>query len=231
MAEDDKPPLPGNMIQNAQELRQQLGVAKLPTTTAPGHGPPPGYHNAQAPQYQHQNYPPQPYAPPGYVASLPNAQVLTPRRTHLAAAVKPPTGTGFAAMAMLSLKRAFRLRIDANEVLDDERAAMLSARPAITDGSQQAFLAWRRSILFVAALLMIPVAIVHAVDNLHFEEGTPEIWKQLSGIEVVVEIGFAIFLWTQVGKWRAWRTQSRRIARGWLLYFFTPFLIFLYPLA
>ena len=147
------------------------------------------------------------------------------------AAVKPPTGTGAGAMAILSLRRAFRLHIDANEVLDDERAAMLAAEPAITDEAQQAFMAWRRSVLFVAALLMIPVAIFHAIDNLTFEDGTPEVWKQLEYVSVAVEVGFALFLWTQVGKWRAWRTQSRRLAWGWMLYFLTPFLVFLYPLA
>jgi len=157
--------------------------------------------------------------------------VYTPRRTHLAQAVKPPTGTGVVAMALLSLRRALRLRIDANEVLDDERTAMLSAQPAITDESQQAFMAWRRSVLFVAALLMIPVAIFHAIDNLDFDATTPEVWKDLAYVSVAVEVGFALFLWTQVGKWRAWRTQSRRLAWGWLFYFLTPFLIFLYPLA
>ncbi|MFT3694503.1 MAG: proline-rich domain-containing protein [Kofleriaceae bacterium] len=372
MSEDKKPPgtLPGNIVQNAQQLREQLGIAQtqatggLPSTTAPGHGaapaqpqpqqfvaqpqqpfgaqpqpqpqqfgaqpqqpfgaqpqpqqfgaqPQPQPFGAQQPQpfgaqqpqpfgaqqpqpfgaqqfgaqqpfgaqparagavqapqphgqpqqpygppqpygqpQQPHGAPPQPYGqpqqpyplptnnppaprpwpepPPPQPQPLPYAQALTPRRTHLAQAVKPPTGTGFIAMAILSLKRAFRLHIDANEVLDDERAAMLAARPAITDESQQAFLAWRRSILFVAALLMIPVAIVHVADDLKFEDGTPEIWKQLSYVQVVVEIGFALFLWTQVGKWRSWRTQSRRLALGWLLYFLTPFLVFLYPLA
>lgn len=186
---------------------------------------------AQQAYAQQQPYAQQPYPPP-HAAQLPAAQaVYTPRRTHLAQAVKPPRGTGAAAMAFLSLRRAFRLRIDANEVLDDERAAMLGSSPPITDDSQQAFLAWRRSVLFVAALLMIPVAIFHAIDNLDFDASTPEIWKQLSYVSVFVESGFAIFLWTQVGKWRAWRTQSRRLAWGWLIYFLTPFLVFLYPLA
>jgi hypothetical protein len=183
---------------------------------------------AQAPHQQ--SYAPQSQPPPPYAQTLPQAW-SQPRRTHLAAAVRPPSGTGVVAMAVLSLRRALRLRIDANEVLDDERAAMLAAQPAITDGSQQAFMAWRRSVLFVAAVLMIPVALLHAIDNLKFEDGTPEVWKTLEYVSVAVETTFALFLWTQVGKWRAWRTQSRRLAWGWLLYFVTPFLVFLYPLA
>ena len=227
---DDRPkgpPDPNQVMHgNAGDLRRQLLQQTPPYAQQPY--PPQVYAHPPQP-YSPQAYAqppnvPQPYAPP------PGA-IPTPRRTHLAQAVKPPSGTGAFAMAFLSLRRAFRLRIDANEVLDDERAAMLAARPAITDESQQAFLAWRRSVLFVAALLMIPVAIFHAIDNLKFEDGTPEIWKQLSYLSVFVESGFALFLWTQVGKWRAWRTQSRRLAWGWLLYFLTPFLVFLYPLA
>ena len=145
--------------------------------------------------------------------------------------MKPPTGTGVGAMAVLSLRRAFRLRIDANEVLDDERTAMLAAKPAITDDSQQAFMAWRRSVLFVAAFLMLPVVVLHGLEHLRFADGTPEAWKSLEYIGFAVEAGFTLFVWTQVGSWCAWRKQSRRLAWGWLLYFLTPFLVFLYPLA
>ncbi len=134
-------------------------------------------------------------------------------------------------MAMLSLRRAFRLRIDANEVLDDERAAMLAARPPVTDETQQAFLAWRRSVLFMAALIMIPVALLHAVEALNFDANTPDDYKALVGLQVMVEIGFAVFLWTQVPRWTRWKAQSRALVWAWIVYFLTPFLMFLYPLA
>jgi len=134
-------------------------------------------------------------------------------------------------MALLSMRRALRLRIDANEVLDDERQQMLAARPAISDPTQQAFFAWRRSVLFMAALLMIPVALLHAIENLDFDEGTPEVFKTLTGARVAIEIGFTLFLWTQVPRWTRWRRQSRALAWGWLIYFLSPFAIFLYPLA
>lgn len=220
------------------------------------HAPPPGAPPGYAPQA---GSPPSPHAygaQPGYPAphaygAQPGYPALhghghgappvhgTPppvvppslRRTHLAAAVKPPTGHGAVAMAMLSMRRAFRLRIDANEVLDDERQQLLSSVPPVADDTQQAFLAWRRSVLFMAALLMIPVAILHAVTNLDFEDGTPEVWKTLSIVGVIVEGGFALFLWTQVGKWTSWRQQSRRLSWAWLVYFLTPFLVFLYPFA
>lgn len=134
-------------------------------------------------------------------------------------------------MAMLSLRRAFRLRIDANEVLDDERAAMLAARPAVTDETQQAFLAWRRSVLFMAALIMIPVALLHAIEELSFDDSTPDDWKALAVMRVLVEVGFSLFLWTQVPRWTRWKRQSRALSWAWLVYFLTPFLAFLYPMA
>jgi len=134
-------------------------------------------------------------------------------------------------MAALSLRRAFRLRIEPNEVLDDERTAMLRSTPPITDENQQAFLAWRRSVLFMAALLMVPVALLHAIDKLDFGEGVPDGWKTVNTLAFLVEAGFAAFLWLQVPKWTGWRKQSRALSIGWMLYFFTPFLVYLYPLA
>lgn len=151
-----------------------------------------------------------------------------PRRTHLAAAVRPPSGHGFFAMAFLSMRRAFRLRIDANEVLDDERTALLQCRPPITDETQQAFLAWRRSVLFMAALIMVPVALLHAITN---HDGMPEGWKTINAIAVLVEAGFTIFLWIQVPRWTKWKRQSRALSWAWLIYFVTPFLVYLYPIA
>jgi len=48
---------------------------------------------------------------------------------------------------------------------------------------------------------------------------------------VGIETGFAVFLWTQVGRWTAWKRQARALSWAWLIYFLTPFLVFLYPLA
>jgi hypothetical protein len=145
--------------------------------------------------------------------------------------VQAPTGHGFGAMAALSLKRAFRLRIEPNEILDDERLAMAAARPPITDETQQAFLAWRRSVLFMAALLMVPVAFLHGYENLKDLDNLPSGWRTVTYVSVAIEVGFAIFLWTQVRRWTAWKRQARTLSWAWLAYFLTPFLVFLYPLA
>ena len=210
----------------------QPGHAGHPGHAAPpgyaGHAAPPGY--AGQPGHAPPGYAAYPGGPPGYPGAA-QAAAAPPRRTHLVAAVRPPSGHGFGAMAALSMRRAFRLGIDANEVLDDERAAMLAARPAVTDATQQAFLAWRRSVLFMAALLMVPVALLHAIEQLNFADNVPEDWKALAGLQVLVEIAFSLFLWTQVPRWTRWKRQSRALTWAWLVYFLTPFLVFLYPMA
>jgi hypothetical protein len=183
--------------------------------------------HAAAPYPQHAG--PPPVAQPLNAPAIP--QAIVHRQTHLISTVQPPTGHGFGAMAVLSLRRAFRLRIEPNEILDDERRAMAMARPAITDETQQAFLAWRRSVLFMAALLMIPVGVLHAYESLKDLENLPEGWKTLTYLSVIVEAGFAVFLWTQVRRWTAWKRQARTLSWAWLVYFLTPFLMFLYPLA
>jgi hypothetical protein len=202
--------MPGSQMPGPQMLGPQMPGP--PVAFAPQHA-----HSAQQLPHAVVHRP----VPPG----------AAPRQTHLISTVRPPSGHGFGAMAALSLRRAFRLRIEPNEILEDERAAMAAARPPITDETQQAFLAWRRSVLFMAALLMIPVAILHAYENLKDLENVPEGWKTLTYLGVVVEAGFAIFLWTQVGRWTKWKRQARTLSWAWLIYFLTPFLVFLYPLA
>jgi hypothetical protein len=230
MNDPRKPPAP----------QGQPGSAIAPHPSHPpnqsGYAPPAPY-NPYAPAQQQPQYVPQPVNPPP--AQPPQYQQLyqppialvAPRSTHLISTVNAPTGTGFAAMAMLSMKRALRLRIEPNEVLSDERTAMQAAVPPVTDENQQAFLAWRRSVLFMAAMLMVPSALLHAVERLDFDDGMPEGWKAVNAIAALVEIGFAVFLCTQVGKWTQWRTQSKRLAIGWAISFLAPFLVFLYPLA
>jgi hypothetical protein len=92
-------------------------------------------------------------------------------------------------------------------------------------------MAWRRSVLLMAAMIMAPVALLHAVERLDFKDGMPGTWKGLIGLTVVIEFAFAGLLWLLLPRWTTWRAQSRLLALGWLVYFFVPFLVFLYPLA
>src|SRR5216683_1148806 len=80
-----------------------------------------------------------------------------PNAPELAAAiVKPQTSARTETMSRsffgLSLKRGYRLNIMADEVLPQERAVLESEARHVTDPDQQAFLAWRRSVLLLVAM-------------------------------------------------------------------------------
>src|SRR5689334_10336242 len=70
----------------------------------------------------------------------------------------------FLGFLKISARRAFRLRIEPTEVLPDERQALLAANPPIHDENLQAFLAWRRSVLFLVATLLVPLSVIGVMD-------------------------------------------------------------------
>src|SRR5207237_7792685 len=59
----------------------------------------------------------------------------------------------------ISLKRAFRLDIRADEVLPTERAMLETQAAHVTNPEHQAFLAWRRSVLLMVALMFVPLTV------------------------------------------------------------------------
>ena len=137
---------------------------------------------------------------------------------------QPPAG---GASLGTAFGRAFRLRIDPSEVTDHERDKLLAA--GITSPVVQAFLAWRRSLLIVVAIGILPVLGLRIYDTTK-QEGNPGTLNALLAAQLVVDIVFALLLWSQIGRWTNWRRQRRVISVGWLLYFVMPFAIWLYPL-
>jgi hypothetical protein len=137
---------------------------------------------------------------------------------------QPPAG---GASLGTALGRAFRLRIDPSEVTNHERDKLLDA--GITSPVVQAFLAWRRSLLTVAAIGMLLVLGFRFYD-MSKQEGDPEMLRTLHTLQTVVDVAFALLLWTQIPRWTKWRSQRRVILIGWLLYFLMPFAVWLYPL-
>ena len=176
-----------------------------------GSGRPPG-----GPPYPPQQpyYPPQqPYHPPQ-------------QPTYQSPPSQPP-GAGGASLGT-ALGRAFRLRIDPSEVTHHERDKLFAA--GITSPTVQAFLAWRRSVLIVAAIGILPILGFHFYDMSKSDAGEPEVLKTLDTVLFIVDISFALVLWSQIGRWTRWRQQRRVLLWGWLLFFLMPFVAYLYPL-
>jgi hypothetical protein len=201
---------------------------------------PPQYQQPQQPQYppqqpqyppQQPQYPPQQpqYQQPPYRPQQPQ-QPYAPQQPYYQQPpqqrppTQPPAG---GASIGTAFSRAFRMRIDPSEVTDHEREKLHAA--GITSPTVQAFLAWRRSVLIVVAVAILPVLGLRIYDTTK-QEGNPSTLNALLAAQLVVDIVFALLLWSQIGRWTSWRRQRRVISVGWFLYFMMPFAIWLYPL-
>src|SRR5262245_30548194 len=125
-------------VDRMDERRTRLGVGVTdpegPTQPASPGPPPPGASAGQAPQRM--------------VPAL-ALEAVTPRTSaRLETLSRHFLG--------ISLRRAFRLQIRTDEVLPSERALLESQARHITDPDHQAFLAWRRSVLLLVAMMFVP---------------------------------------------------------------------------
>lgn len=160
-------------------------------------------------------------------APLPEARV--PERTWgVSEIIEEVPGSKFVSFLKISAKRAFRLRIEPTEVLPAERAALESAYPPIVDPNLQAFLAWRRSVLFLVACALIPLTVIGFLDGVLVGQATPIRVVKLA--PVIAEGLFLAICWSQLRRWAYWRKQRRMLMFGWFLFMGTPFVVFLYPL-
>jgi hypothetical protein len=130
--------------------------------------------------------------------------------------------------ARISLRRALTKRIDPALVLPAERAAMTLASPPIVDRNFQAFLAWRRSVLFAVALLLVPLVVLRALE-VFGASGTPPAVRALLTVPVVVEAAFCGLCFWLLRDWVSWYRQRRRLALGFVIAFVAPFLVYLVP--
>ncbi len=126
-----------------------------------------------------------------------------------------------------SIGRALRLRIEPHEVSPKERAALLAANPPVTTPYLQAFLAWRRSVLFLVAVALIPLTLLRLHDA--FDEGFPEPLRFILLVPAAAEGLLCIVCWYQLKNWTHWRKQRRSLLRVWVLFMAAPFLVFLVP--
>ncbi len=161
-------------------------------------------------------------------APLPEARVAEDRKWGVSEIIEEVPGSKFVSFLKISAKRAFRLRIEPTEVLPAERAALESAYPPIADPNLQAFLAWRRSVLFLVACALIPLSVIGFLDGVLVGQATPIRVVKLA--PVVAEGLFLAICWSQLRNWAHWRKQRRMLLIGWFLFMGTPFVVFLYPL-
>jgi hypothetical protein len=152
-----------------------------------------------------------------------------PEPHHVIAPVtSAPAETFTRSFVGLSLKRAFRLHIQTDEVLPAERAHLQRQATHIQNPEHQAFLAWRRSVLLLVAILFIPLTISRFIETFDGPD-VPHLGRVFLLLPAVAEAAFCIVAFDQLKNWAQWKKQRRILFFAWALYFMAPFLVWLYP--
>lgn len=125
-----------------------------------------------------------------------------------------------------SFGRAFRLRIEPDEISPSERTALLTA--GVTDPLVMAFLAWRRSVLLLVAIALIPLTVFRFADG--FREVVPDKLRFLYIVPAIAEATLCAVCWLQLSQWTRWVRQRRVLFLVWLIFMAAPFAVYLIPL-
>ena len=128
----------------------------------------------------------------------------------------------------ISLRRAFRLQIQTDEVLPSERANLESQARHITDPDHQAFLAWRRSVLLLVAVMFVPLTVFRFIEAFDGPR-VPFVGRAFVLLPAIAEAAFCVVAFDQLRNWAQWKRQRRVLAIAWALYFVAPFLVYVYP--
>jgi hypothetical protein len=149
------------------------------------------------------------------------AAIIKPVTTHKAEAISR-------SFLGISLKRGYRLNILADEVLPSERATLESEARHITDPDQQAFLAWRRSVLLLVALMFIPLTVSRFLEAFDGPK-LPMTGRVFELLPAFAEGLFCLVAFDQLKNWAQWARQRRILLFAWSLYFLAPFIVYLFP--
>jgi hypothetical protein len=165
------------------------------------------------------------------LVGVPNAPMLESESSPIerVAEVAKELPGRFTGFLKISAKRAFRLRIEPTEVLPDEREMLGRATPPITEQNLMAFLAWRRSVLFLVATILSVLSIMGLID-VFAGKYTASPVRFVKLLPTMAEVAFCLICWLSLKYWTQWRKQRKWLLIGWLLFMMTPFLVFLYPL-
>ena len=201
----------------------------LPPLPRPHAAPPPPTPATGVPEYQYPAYHsgPQFGGPAGPAPAPPPAPAPAYDPGDSLGDEEVP-GSQFVKFLKISSRRAFRLRIEPNEVLPSERRSLEAAEPPILDVNLQAFLAWRRSVLFLVACALVPLTVIGLVDALAGTMPMPIRIVRLA--PALAEALFCWICWRQLKRWAHWRSQRKWLFWGWVVFMATPFVVFLYPL-
>ena len=209
--------------------------ARPPAPYAPPVPPPP---YAPPPFAAPPGPPPAPYAPPGAApypyppaaGAAPYPYPAQPPHPLPIARAIPPGGALTYSDTQVSLGRAVlravRMRIEPDEITHNERMALLEN--GVTDPNLMAFLGWRRSVLVLVAIALIPLTLLRFIDAA--KDTLPGGLKMIIIVPAIAEAFLCAVCWLQLRNWTKWPQQRRTLFRAWLVFMATPFLVFLIPM-
>jgi hypothetical protein len=165
----------------------------------------------------------------GFVAPEPGHEP-EPEKAWAAVAptTKAPAETFSRHFLGISLRRAYRLDIKTDEVLPSERAHLEAQASHIRNPEHQAFLAWRRSVLLMVALMFVPLTISRFIETWHGFQ-VPGVGRIFTFFPVIAEGLFCIIMFDQLRNWAQWKKQRRVLFIAWGIYFIAPFAMYLFP--
>ncbi|MEX2213395.1 MAG: hypothetical protein WD768_04665 [Phycisphaeraceae bacterium] len=134
-----------------------------------------------------------------------------------------------------TFRRVVRSNFQVEQASTAERVKLASSAVPLTDPLVQNYAVWRKAVLWIAAIALIILQIVHLISFESAEEFVGpankgvvdgvQILILLSGIVGTILIVIAAALWANV-------PLSKRLARwGWLIMFVMPFLLAIMPLT
>jgi hypothetical protein len=169
---------------------------------------------------------PPPYASPPRLAPAPGMPALALEAVTPRSAARAETLSRH--FLGISARRAYRLQIRTDEVLPSERTSLESQARHITDPDHQAFLAWRRSVLLLVAIMFVPLTVFRLFETFDGPH-LPPVARAFMLLPVIAEGAFCIVAFDQLRRWAQWRRQRRVLFVAWAIYFVAPFLVYAYP--
>lgn len=146
----------------------------------------------------------------------------------IAPVTKAPAETLTRSFVWLSLRRAFRLNIQTDEVLPTERAVLETQATQLRNPEHQAFLAWRRSVLLLVAIMFVPLTVFRFIETFDGPD-IPHLGRAFQLLPAFAEAAFCIVAFDQLKNWAQWKKQRRILFFAWAIYFVAPFLVYAYP--
>ena len=147
-----------------------------------------------------------------------------PPQDVIAPVTSAPADTFTRSFVLLSLKRAFRLHIQTDEVLPAERAHLSRQAWHIQNPEHQAFLAWRRSVLLLVAMMFVPLTVSRFFETFDGPD-VPHVGRVFKLLPAIAEALFCIVAFDQLKNWANWKKQRRILMIAWAIYFIAPFIV------